>query len=167
MIKSGIINEKEIVELDNNTLISYLYNLLNKSEDNKNAFNIYKQNQFFWTDLSIIDYFVKVLGFVVIYDNVVYFQSELKSELINKVDYIKNGFQLKKLPKMIYKNGKFVKYLNPIQQKIEISGFEHSFSPENNLSFWYPKTDNIGFKTPHTIITSFLDEEINLIKSRK
>ena len=79
MIKSGIINEKEVIELENNDLISYLYNLIDKSTDNKNAFEIYKQNQFFWSDLSVIDYFVKVLGVVIIYDKVVYFQSEVKS----------------------------------------------------------------------------------------
>ena len=42
MIKSGIINEKEVIELENNDLISYLYNLIDKSTDNKNAFEIYK-----------------------------------------------------------------------------------------------------------------------------
>ena len=133
MIKSGIINENEVIELENNDLISYLYNLIDKSTDNKNAFEIYKQSQFFWSDLSVIDYFVKVLGFVIIYDKVVYFQSEVKSELIDKIDYIKNGFQLKKLPKMIYKNGKFIKYLSSIQQEIEIAEFEHSINPENDL----------------------------------
>lgn len=167
MIKSGIINEKEVIELENNDLIPYLYNLIDKSTDSKNAFEIYKQNQFFWSDLSVIDYFVKVLGFVIIYDKVVYFQSEVKSELIDKIDYIKNGFQLKKLPKMIYKNGKFIKYLSSIQQEIEIAEFEHSINPENDLSFWYPRTANIGFKTPNTIITNFTDVETNLIKTGK
>lgn len=167
MIKAGIINENGVIELENNDLISYLYNLIDKSADNKNAFEIYKQNQFFWNDSSVVDYFVKVLGYVVIYDKVVYFQSELKSELFDKIDYIKNGFQLQKLPKMIYKNGKFIKYLSPIQQEIEIAGFEHSISSENDLSFWYLRTANIGFKTPNTIITSFTDAETNLIKTGK
>ena len=105
MIKSGIINENGIVEVENSSLISYLYNLIDKSADNKNAFDIYKQNKFFWDDSSVIDYFVKVLGYVVIYDKVVYFQSGSNSELFDKIDCIKNGFQLKKLPKIIYKNG--------------------------------------------------------------
>ncbi len=167
MIKNGIINENRVIELENNDLISYLYNIINKSEDAKNAFEIYKQSQLFWNNLSIIDYFVKVLGYVIIYDKVVYFQSELENELFDKIDYVKNGFQLQKLPKMIYKNGKFIKFLSPIQQEIEIAGFEHSISSENNLSFWYPRTANTGFKTPNTIITSFTDTETNLIKTGK
>ena len=167
MIKSGIINENGIVEVENSSLISYLYNLIDKSADNKKAFEIYKQNQFFWNDSSVIDYFVKVLGYVVIYDKVVYFQSGSNNKLFDKIDYIKNGFQLKKLPKMIYERGKFVKYLNPIQREIEIIGFEHFISSENDLSFWYPRTVDIGFKTPNTIIASFTNEETNLIKMAK
>lgn len=167
MIESGIIYKNQIIKLENNNLISYLYSILNKSSENKNTFEIYKQSQLFWIDSNIIDYFVKVLGYVIIYDKTVYFQSESKNELIDKIEYIKNDFQLKKLPKMIYKNGKFIKYLNPIQQEIERDGFEHSISPENELSFWYPRTADIGFKTPNTIITSFTDSETNLIKTGK
>ena len=167
MIESGIIYKNQIIKLENNNLISYLYSILNKSSENKNTFEIYKQSQLFWIDSNIIDYFVKVLGYVIIYDKTVYFQSESKNELIDKIEYIKNSFQLKKLPKMIYKNGKFIKYLNPIQQEIERDGFEHSISPENELSFWYPRTANIGFKTPNTIITNFTSAETTLIKTGK
>lgn len=167
MVKSGIINENRIIELENNELIPYLYNLLDESSENKSAFEIYKQKQLFWSDLNVIDYFVEVLGYIIIHNKIVYFQSEIKNELIDKINYIKNGFQLKKLPKKIYKNGKFIKYLNPIQQEFERIGFKHSISPENDLSFWYPRTANIDFKTPSTIITSFTDEETNLIKRGK
>lgn len=121
----------------------------------------------FWDDSNIIEYFVQVLGYTIIYDNVVYFQSESIDTPINKIAYIKNCFGLKKLSKIIYKNGKFTKYLNPIQQQIRIEGLKHSNSPENDLSFWYPKTTNIGFRTPKTIITNFNEEEIKLIKTGK
>lgn len=165
MIKSGIINENDIIELENKDLIPYLYNLLDSSAENKSAFEIYQSNQICCSDLDIINYFVKVLGYAIIHNDIVYYQSELKNELIDKIDYIKNGFQLQKLPKMIYQNKKFINYLDQIQQEIEKDGFKHSNSPENDLSFWYPKTANIGFKTPNTIVTSFTDEEINLIKA--
>lgn len=167
MLKSGIINKSEIIQLENNDIIDYLYNLIDKDRENQKTFEIYKQKQLLWCDENIIDYFVQFLGYIIIYDKTIYFQSELKNEAIDKIDYIKNGFKLEKLQKMIYENGKFIKYLDPIQQKIEKEGFEHSISPENELSFWYPKTANIGFKTPSTIITSFTDEETNLIKSGK
>ena len=68
---------------------------------------------------------------------------------------------------MILKNGRFIKYLNPVQQEIERIGFEHSISTENDLSFWYQKTVNIGFKTPNTVIVSFTTEEVQLIKRGK
>lgn len=167
MIKSGIIIENNIIEIENENLISYLYNLLEQSNQNKNYFEQFKKSQFILCDTNIIDYFVKVLGYIIIYDKTIYFQSELENDLINKIEYINNGFKLKKLPKMIYKNGKFVKYIDPIEQEIDNIGFEHSINPENNLSFWYPKTVNIGFKTPKTIIYNFTDREIYLIKSGK
>lgn len=165
MIKSGIINENITIQLENSELISYLYKLVDELCDDN--FDMYKKSQLFWYDSCVIDYFVKVLGYVIVYDKVVYFQSDLDKYLFDKIEYIKNGFQLKKLSKMIYENGKFIKYLNPFQKEIEFIGFEHSISLENELSFWYPKTENIGFKTPATIITDFTSDEINLIKTGK
>lgn len=166
MIESGIIKENEIIEIKNSELISHLYNLLDQSLENQKNFKLYKQSQLFWLNSNIIDYYVKLLGFVIIYNKTIYYQSE-KTNLFDKVAYVQNGFTLKKLPKTIIKDEKFIKYLNPAQQEIESIGFEHSISYENNLSFWYPKTTNIGFKTPNTIIVTLTDDEIRLIKSTK
>lgn len=167
MVKCGLINEKEIIELKEPELIPYLYNIIEKANDDTKKFRIYTQQKLFLSDEVIIEYFVEVLWYVIIWNETIYFQSELKNDVIDKISYIKNGFQLKKLPKLTYQNGRFIKYLNPMQREIERIGFEHSISSENNLSFWYPKTSDIGFKTPSTIITSFTDSETNLIKTGK
>ncbi|MBE6152288.1 MAG: hypothetical protein E7165_03125 [Firmicutes bacterium] len=167
MIKSGVINENKTIELENDDVLSYLYKLIDKCPFNKSIFEDYKMNRFFWTDSNIVDYFVKFLGYVVIYNKIVYFQSESKCDFIDKIDYVKNGFLLKPLSKVIYKNKKFIQYSNPIEQEINIIGFKHSISPENNLSFWYPKIVDAGFKTPRTIIIDFTETEMTLIKMGK
>ncbi len=167
MVKSGIVFAQDITEIKNNEILTYLNKLIGKSIEDKKQLEIFKQRQLFCDESNIIKYFVQVLGYTIVYDNVIYFQSEIQDKSIDKIDYIKNGYKLKKLPKLIYKNGKFIEYKNPIQQRIEREGFQHSMSPENDLSFWYPKTVNIGFKTPKTIITDFNNEEVNLIKAMK
>lgn len=167
MIRSGIFFAQNIIEIKNNEILTYLNKLIEKTTEDKRRLEIFKQGQLFWGEASIINYFVQVLGYTIVYDNVIYFQSEIQDEFIDKIDYIKNGYIIEKLPKLIYLNGKFIEYKTPIQQQIEKEAFQHSMSPENDLSFWYPKITNIGFKTPNTIITSFNDEEVKLIKSIK
>lgn len=167
MVKSGIVFAQDITEIKNDEVLTYLNKLIEKSIVDKKRLELYKERQLFWEESNIIKYFVQVLGYTIVYDNVIYFQSEIQDKSIDKIDYIKNGYELKKLPKLIYENEKFIEYKNPIQQQIEREGFKHSISPENDLSFWYPKTTNIGFKTPNTIITDFNDEELKLIKAIK
>lgn len=166
-MKSKIINKNGTIELENNKLIPYLYDLIEKDLENKKIFELYKRTQLIIDDMQIIDYFVKFLGYTIISNGIVYFQSSSENEIIDRIGCIKKGLRLKKLPKMVLKNGKIQKYLNPIQQEVEKLGIEHSMSPENDFSYWYPKTANIGFKTPKTIITKFTNEEIKLIKTGK
>lgn len=164
IIKCGIVNESEIIEMEDGKLIPYLYELLNKQPELEETFKIYKTTTILFKEETIIECFVKVLGYTIIYNGIVYYQEGVKTVIIDKIAYVKRGFKLKKLPKMILKKGRFVKYLNPIQQYIERIGFEHSRSYENDLSFWYPKTSNIGFRTPNTTIINFTAEEVQLIK---
>lgn len=167
MVKSGIVFAQDITEIKNDEILTYLNKLIEKSIVDKKRLEIYKKRQLFWEESNIIKYFVQVLGYTIVYDNVIFFQSAIQDKSIDKIDYIKNGYELKKLPKLIYENEKFIEYKSPVQQQIEREGFKHSMSSENNLSFWYPKTTNIGFKTPNTIITDFNDEEVKLIKETK
>lgn len=167
MVKSGIVFAQDIIEIENDEILPYLYELIEKSAEDKKRLEAFKERQLFWDDSNIIKYFVQVFGYTIVHDDVIYFQSEIQDENIDKIDYIKNGYELKKLPKLIYKNENFIEYKNPVQQQIEREGFKHSISAENDLSFWYPKTTNIGFRTPNTIITDFSKEEVELIKSGK
>jgi len=167
MIKSGIAFAQDIIEIKNDEILTYLNKLIEKSTVDSKQLEIFKQRQLFWDESNIIKYFVQVLGYTIIYDNIIYFQSEIQNKFIDKIDYIKNGYKLEKLPKLIYKSEKFIEYKTPAQQQIEKEGFKHSMSLENNLSFWYPKTTKIGFKTPNTIITDFSDDEVKLIKTIK
>ena len=168
-LKSGVIDEtNKIIELDSENIINFLKNKINDlSEDEKKSFEIYKEQQLIISDEVYIEYFVKFKNYIIIYNNQVYFNSELEDNIINKVDYVKNGFSLAKQTKMIYVNGKNKKYTSETAQLIEKIGFEHSNSEENDLSFWYPKIYNLGFNTPRTIITNFTDEEVSLIKTGK
>ena len=166
MNKSTIINKSKFIQIESNELFSYLAGLIKQNHKNKKLFEQYKKMQFFWDDSMIIDYFVKILGVTIIHDKTVYFQNELNSNIIDKIEYVKRGYKLNKLPKMIYRNGRFINYVNPIQKEIEKEGFMHSISEENNLSYWYPKTAKLGFKTPKTIIMNFFDEEILGVRLR-
>lgn len=167
IINSGIINNTELIRIENHNVINYLNKLIGANQELRQGFELYKKTLIFFSNEAIIEYFVKVLGYIVIYNNTVYFQEGISSNFFNKISYVKNGFTLKKLSKMILNNGKFVNYIDPIQKEIDRIGFEHSNSPENQLSFWYPKTANIGFKTPKTIIIHFTPKEIECIKTGK
>lgn len=165
MIKAGIIRENEVIEVDNDKLLSYLQELVESSPEYKENFLTFRE----WiaAEFPIIEFFVRVCGYTIIYNETVYYQSEKDKIGLDKVEYVKFGYKLNKSLKMVLKDGRYIRYINPIQQTIERIGFEHSESPENELSFWYPKTSNIGFRTPKTIITKFSDEEVNLIGRRK
>jgi|GEM_PF-2255780 len=167
MSKSKIISDNISLEIDDDKLIPYLYEIINKDFENSKMFETYKNSQLFWIDSSIIEYFVKVFDYVIIHDQNVYFNSELKSNIIDKVYYILNDFQMNKLSKIVFNNGRFSNYKDDITKEIDIIGFNHSTDFENDLSFWYPKTSNIGFKTPETIIINLTKEEVNLIKMGK
>lgn len=167
MVKSKVINKNCIIEIEENKLLTYLHDIINVNQEFKQIFELYKQNQLIINDSIIINFFVSFLGYTIIHDETVFFQNESLNSQVNKIEYVKNGYTLEKLSKMVYENGKIKKYINPVDREIEKIGFDHSTSPENELSFWYPKTNNIGFKTPKTIITQFKENEVNLIKSFK
>lgn len=169
ILKSGIISRNKKIELENSEIIPFLYQLLEElSSFEKKSFNLYKERSIFRNqEFLIIDYFVKFLGFVVVYNDIVYYQDEIEEGIIDRIEYIKNGYTLKKCQKMIYKDGVNKKYLNPIQEEIQRVGFSHAGSDENELSYWYPKTKDIGFKTPNTLITDFSGDEVELIKRAK
>ena len=169
MLKSGIVVDNKIIKLDDSDIIGYLKNALT-TED----IQIFKANQkqqlFISDDVSFnnntyIEFFVKFKNYVIIYNNCVYYADNFDSN--SKISYASNGYTLKKLPKMVYENGKAKEIIDKDLEKLEQIGFEHSLSKENDLEYWFPKIENMGFKTPKTIITPFFDKEVELIKSYK
>ncbi|MCH5166874.1 MAG: hypothetical protein J1F35_03190 [Erysipelotrichales bacterium] len=166
-ITSGIINDGKPIEIDNSKIISYLNILLvDLTEEEQMSFDKLKSSSLIVDEeASLVEYFVKFKNFVIVYDDEVYYSSELDENMIDKVQYIKKGYKLHKMPSMFFENGKNKKKLDPIQMEIERLGAEHSISEENDLSFWYPRTQGIGFKSPKTIITSLTEEETTLCKT--
>ncbi len=169
MLKSGIIHNDEIIKLNSEEIINYLKNLL--TDETLTEFKVYQNKQIFisedasMTNITYIEYFVQFKNYVVIYNHHVYYNPEATN--IDKISYINNNYTLKKLPKMIFENGKPKKYISEENAYLNKVGLEHSFNSENNLEYWFPKTENIGFKTPKTIIIPFVQKEIDLIKSYK
>lgn len=164
IIHSGIINENQITKIENTKLLASLRNIVNTNADLRNNFEIYKKTLFFFYEEAIIDFFVSVLGYIVVYNNTVYFQNGVSTDLIDKISYVKNGFKLKKLNKLTLLNEKYVNTRKLANKECEKESFLHSTSEENELAFWYPRTANIGFKTPNTIITDFSSEEVEYMK---
>ena len=168
-LKSGIINDNnQVIELNNDEIISFLNNELNNlSDDDRMAFSKHKARQVFANDNVIIDFFVQFKNYIVIYNNYVYYQKGLDNQIFDRIKYVNDGFSLKQLRKMIFKDDKVQIYNSDIESMIEKIGFKHANSEENDLSFWYPKINNLGFKTPKTLITNFTSEEVSLIKRGK
>ncbi len=164
MIKAGVIRNSQQVGLKNKEVYPFLLKLMDvMSEEEKNVYHKFLSRSLIVDDYqNTIQYFVQVLGYTIIINKTVYFPEG--SSVIDKAAYLKAGYHLEALSEQVYENGKFHKYQSKIQKAIEKLGFEHSASDENYLSFWYPKTKNLGFKTPDTISIDFTEEESDLIK---
>jgi hypothetical protein len=166
-IKSGIISKQKIIELPNEKIIPFLEELILTIPGVKNNYILFEKNQVINSTTSVIKFFVKFLGYIIVFNKTIYYQDSEENEKLDRIEYLKNGFKLAKMSQIIFENGRIKPYLDPVQKEIEKSGFENSSSEENDLAFWYPKTCNLGFKSPKTLIISFTDEEMRLIKSRE
>ncbi|MBR1376916.1 MAG: hypothetical protein IJ565_03785 [Bacilli bacterium] len=163
MLKSGVIKNEQIIKLKDNEIIYFLTNELDSlNDDEKTSYDMYKNSKFYLSDDTIIEYFVKFHNYIVVYNNKVFYAKV--DDNFDRIGYIKEGFSLNKLSNMIYKDGKNKVDKSEIDIKIEEDAIMHGESEENDLSFWYPKTNNIGFKCPKTLITKFTDNEVNLIR---
>lgn len=164
MLKSGIINGKEVIEVEDSEILPFLKNLLNQSEEDQTNFKIYNEWVFMDPELKLIGYYVDMKGFVIVHEKTVHYREDLEEGIIDKIDYVQNGYTLEKKQKKEIKNNRVFHYVNPIAAEIERIGFRHSESPENDLSFWYPRTKDTGFYCPETVIIPFTDEEANYIR---
>lgn len=164
MLKSGIINESEILELKDNEINDFLQNRLTESSKDLDNFNTFIKWTIMEPELEFIYFYVQIKGYIVVYNNTVYYPEDLKDGLIDKIEYVKNGYKLEKKNKKEIKDGRVINKVNEIAAEIERIGFNHSISSENDLAFWYPKTKDLGFYSPKTIITPFSDEESEFVR---
>lgn len=164
IIQSGIIIDSLIIKLDNNKILPYLGKLTHYPEAH-NLFTQYKNHQLIKNDQTIINFFVQVKNYIVIKDTTVYYSSKLQPNLLDKLYYVNHGYRLKMLRYIETINNKLA--FNPpveLQEQENIAAI-HSRSKENELSYWFEKTCNLGFRVPKTAILFFSNKEIQLIKS--
>lgn len=164
MLYSGIIFNGEQISLKPDEILPYIKNLINSNHDLKKDYEIFLNGQMIVDDINYEEYAVRVLGMVIIENNTVYYQEG--TEGIDKIEYLRCGYNLQKKKNYVLKNGRYVEYISPIELEVRRLGMPLVNKPENELSFWYPKTANIGFKTPDTLITEFTDEELNSLRVR-
>lgn len=162
MLMQGIIIKRKEIKLEENEIIPFILKFINENEEEKEKYNAFLKCQLCVTDFNAVEYAVSFMEWVIVYKSRIYY-CEGNTD-VDKVEYLICGFKLEKKSKLIIENGRVKSYLSAIQKEIEKIGLEHSQSEENELSFWYPKITNIGFKTPETIITSFNEEELAYIK---
>jgi len=164
MVKAGIIHNLEEIELDEEEIYPFLLKFIDTmTEEEKEVYHKFLGSCLLVDDTeNTISFFVQVLGDTIISDQTVYFQEG--NTTLDKIAYLKEGYHLEKLSKQVFENGRFKKYKDEVNQVIERIGFQPSISDENNLSFWYPKAKNLGFRTPDTIVIDLTDEEMRLVK---
>ncbi len=103
-INSGIIlPNNEIININGYEIINYLYNEIeNGSIEDKNAYRIFKNLKINNYDEIIIEFFVSLKNYVVIYKNNVYYQENCNCLLS---DFVQRGYYLRELqPRFIENN---------------------------------------------------------------
>ncbi len=165
MLVSGIIKDGKEIELKDEEIISYIKEYVNSKPNLKEDYEIFTQGQLMVSDDNYEEYAVRVLGWTIVEKANIYYQEGNKD--FDKLAYLIAGYNLEKMKPFVLKDGRYVQYINPIELEVRKAGMPLVNKPENELSFWYPKTANIGFKTPDTLITKFTDEEFKVIKSTK
>ena len=165
MLKSGIILSDKEVFIENDKLFDYLRELVSTfTDEEKRMLEEFEGKQLVVDDNNTLrNFFTQYLGYTIIYNNWVFFPSHTIISL-NKVEYVKNGYHLEKMSKVIYENGRFKRYVSEIERTIEREGFHHSNSLENGLPFWYPRTKDIGFRVPETISIPFTRDEVRMLQ---
>ncbi|MDE6141750.1 MAG: hypothetical protein K2G03_04015, partial [Bacilli bacterium] len=163
MLNAGIIINREQIELADHEIIPYIKSYIDSNLQVKEAYEKFLKGQIIVSDINYEEFAVRVLGWVIIKNITVNYPDGIEG--LDKMSYLLAGYNLKKKNKYIKKNDRYVEYINPIEEEICKIGMHLVTSPQNELSFWYPKTANIGFKTPNTLITKFTDEELKIIKS--
>lgn len=162
MLTSGIIIDERQIKLKDDEIIPFIKRYVNVHEEIKEEYEKFANCQMIVGDENYREFVVRTLGWVVIENIKAYYPKDVKN--LDKMAYLKAGFDLKKMDKYVPKGKRYVPYIDPIEMKIQELGGKVVNSPENELSFWYPKTSNIGFKTPETLITAFTEEELGIIK---
>ncbi len=163
MLYSGIIKEGEKIELGDKEIIKYIKNYIESYPEVKINYERFIKGQMVVSDYNLYEFVVRVLGWIIIDKATIHYPDNAKD--FDKLEYLLSGCKLKKLQRFVLKGERFIPYVSPVEQEIRKIGFSHANSPENELSFWYPKTANIGFKTPDTLITPLTDDEFGIIKS--
>lgn len=165
MLITGIIKDGKEIDIKEEEIIPYIKEYVNSDSNLKDNYEIFTQGQLMVSDDNYEEFAIKVLGWTIVEKTRIYYQEGNKD--FDKMAYLLAGFKLEKIKPYVLENGRYVQYVNPIEREVEKLGFALSNSKENELSFWYPKTSNIGFKTPDTLITQFTDEEFRIIQSTK
>lgn len=165
MLILGIIRDKKKIELKDEEIIPYIKEYVNSNSGLKEAYERFIKGQLMVSDENYKKFAISVLGWAIIDGNVVYYPEGFEG--LDKIAYLRAGRELKKMNRCVLKNNRYVKYIDPIELEIMSLGMPLMNSPENELSYWYPKTANIGFRTPDTLITEFTDQELKVIKSAK
>lgn len=163
MLYSGIIINGEPICLNGSEIIPYIKNYVDSNSQIREEYDKFIQGQMVVSDTNYEEFAIRVLGWIIIEDTTVYYPEGIQG--LDKMSYLLAGYDLKKKNRYVLKGNKYIQYIDPIEDKIRKQGMPLVTSTENELSFWYPKTNNIGFKTPKTLITEFTDEELSIIKS--
>lgn len=164
-MQTGIIVNDNFIAIANDDIESYLEKQINADETLSQLYAIFIQ--WFRGESVIIEFCVKYLGYAVIWNNAIHMLKGFKSPALDKLAYVREGFKLETKFPVIFQNDRILKVIDPIEAEIEKIGYRHSISPENELAFWYPKTKDLGFKTPESLIVSFTKAEIDSFHSGK
>ncbi len=162
MLTSGVIIGEKQIELKNDEILSFIKRYITDHPEINEQYEKFANCQLIVSDENYKDFAIRVLGWTVIEKGIVYYPKNVKN--IDKMAYLLAGYDLKKMEKYVLKDKRYVPYIDPIEIEIQELGGKIVNSSENEMSYWYPKTSNIGFKTPETLITAFTDEELNIIK---
>lgn len=163
MLIAGLIINGKKVDLKEEEIIPYIKKYIESNSQIKEEYERFLKGQMIVSDINYEEFAVRVLGWVIIKEVTVFYPEGIKD--LDKMAYLLAGYDLKKKKRFILKNNRYVQYVDQVEMEIQKLGMPLHNSPKNELSFWYPKTSNIGFKTPETMITQFTDEELRVIKS--
>lgn len=164
MLYTGIITkEGKKIELKIDKILEYIKNYIEENPEIEKEYEQFSNYQMAINDFNYYEFAVRILEWTIFDKSEVYYPDN--SNNFDKIECLKNGWKLTKMDRFVFNGKRYTRYMSPIQKKINEIGAKHSESPENEVSFWYPKTANIGFTTPETLITPLTGEEFKVIKA--